>query len=111
MLVDDDASARDLMAATLQSIGITALCRADGPAALAGLDEHRPDAMVLHLMMPGLNRFDVLHALRQRPEYLQPPVFIWTRMNLSPAGLASSAHTPVSKRQSGVQPLTGQFLA
>ena len=112
MVVDDDASARDLMAATLQSIGITALCMADGRAALAGLDEHRPDAMVLDLMMPGLNGFDVLHALRQRPEYLQLPVFIWTSMTLSPAelaGLASSAHMLVSKGQGGIENLVEQI--
>ena len=112
MVVDDEASARDLMAATLQSIGITALCMADGRSALAGLDEHRPDAMVLDLMMPGLNGFDVLHALRQRPEYLQLPVFIWTSMNLSPAelaGLASSAHMLVSKGQGGIETLAQQI--
>ena len=112
MVVDDDASARDLMAATLQSIGMTALCMADGRAALAGLDEHRPDAMVLDLMMPGLNGFDVLHALRHRPEYLQLPVFIWASMNLSPAelaGLASSAHMLVSKGQGGIEKLVDQI--
>ena len=117
MGVDGDASARDLMAATLQSIGIPALRRADGHAALAGLDEHRPDAMVLDPMMPGLNGFDVLHALRQRPEYLQLPVFIGTRMNLTPAelagpaGLATSARTLVSKGQRGIETLANQIQA
>jgi CheY-like chemotaxis protein len=112
MVVDDDPAARDLMAATLQSIGLTALCVPDGHAALASLDEHQPDAMVLDLMMPGLNGFDVLRALRQRPAFVHLPVFIWTSMSLSPddvAALSLSAHTMVSKGASGLDTLVEHF--
>jgi PAS domain S-box-containing protein len=112
MVVDDDPAARDLMAATLQSIGLTALCVPDGHVALASLDEHQPDAMVLDLMMPGLNGFDVLRALRQRPAFAHLPVFIWTSMSLSPddvAALSLSAHTMVSKGANGLETLVEHF--
>ena len=112
MVVDDDPAARDLMAATLQSIGLTALCVPDGHAALASLDEYQPDAMVLDLMMPGLNGFDVLRTLRQRPGFVHLPVFIWTSMSLTEndiAALKMSAHTMVSKGESGLDTLVGHF--
>ncbi len=112
MVVDDDPAARELMAATLQSIGLTALCVPDGHAALATLDEHQPDAMVLDLMMPGINGFDVLRALRQRPAFMHLPVFIWTSMSLGADDIASlklSAHTLVSKGEGGLGTLAGRI--
>jgi PAS domain S-box-containing protein len=112
MVVDDDPVARDLMAATLQSIGLTPLCVPDGHTALGSLDEHQPDAMVLDLMMPGLNGFDVLRTLRHRPGFVDLPVFVWTGMNLSAndmAALKLSARAMVSKGEDGLDTLVGHF--
>jgi PAS domain S-box-containing protein len=114
LVVDDDPAALELMAATLQAIGMTALCVPNGAAALASLDQERPDAMVLDLLMPGMNGFDVLHALRQRPEAAQVPVFIWTSMTLSAdemASLARSAQAVVAKGQGGVDVLVERVRA
>ncbi|MGY4827774.1 response regulator [Sphaerotilaceae bacterium SBD11-9] len=108
MVVDDEAASRDLMAATLQSIGMTVLCMPDGHAALDSLDDLRPDAMVVDLMMPGMNGFDVLSALRERPAFSQLPVFVWTSMDLSPtelADLSRSARAITSKTQGGIDAL------
>ncbi|HET7795212.1 MAG TPA: response regulator [Rhizobacter sp.] len=108
MVVDDEAASRDLMAATLQSIGMTVLCMPDGHAALDSLDDLRPDAMVVDLLMPGMNGFDVLSALRERPAFSQLPVFVWTSMELGPADLAElsrSALAITSKTQGGIDAL------
>ena len=69
---------------------------------------------MLDLLMPGLNGFDVLLALRQRPEATQVPVFVWTSMNLSTdevASLARSAQAVVAKGQGGVDVLVEQIRA
>lgn len=100
MVIDDDPHALDLMQATLKSIGIDAVCLADGAQALREIDQHRPDAVILDLMMPGLGGFEVLDALRRMPLWRELPVFIWTSMLLTDAEYASltaSAQAIVSK--------------
>ena len=114
LVVDDDPAALDLMAATLHTIGMTALCEPNGAAALASLDIQPPDAIVLDLLMPGMNGFDVLHALRQRPELAHLPVFVWTSMTLNKdevATLARSAQAVVAKGRGGIELLVEQILA
>ena len=103
-----------MMTTTLGAMGMTAVCASDGAAALASLGQQRPDAIVLDLLMPGMNGFDVLHALRQRPETAHLPVFVWTGMILSAddlAALARSAQAVVVKGQGGVDVLVGQISA
>jgi PAS domain S-box-containing protein len=83
LVIDDDPLALDLMQATLQGMGISAVCRLDGRQALRELEEHRPDAIVLDLMMPVIDGFAVLDALRRMPAWAATPVYIWTSMVLS----------------------------
>ena len=114
LVVDDDPAALELMAATLHTLGMTALCVPDGAAALASLDIQPPDAVVLDLLMPGMNGFDVLHALRQRRDLAHLPVFVWTSMTLSKdevATLERTAQAVVAKGQGGVEGLVEQIRA
>ena len=100
MVVDDDPRALDLMQATLKSIGIDAVCLSDGREALRDIALHRPDAMILDLMMPGIDGFEVLDALRKMPAWRDLPVFIWTSMTLTEAEyarLSASARLILSK--------------
>ena len=100
MVVDDDAMALDLMRAALADVGIEAVCLQDGRRALAEIDQHQPQAIILDLMMPEFDGFAVLDALHQLPTWWDTPVFIWTSMLLTDdeyASLASSARTIVSK--------------
>ncbi len=100
MVIDDDPSALDLMHATLASIGIEASCFQDGRVALQQIDQHRPTAIVLDLMMPEFDGFQVLHALQSLPAWREVPVFIWTGMMLTDdeyATLAASARAVLIK--------------
>jgi len=100
MVVDDDPVALDLMHATLAGIDVDTVCLPGGRQALAELDQHRPDAIILDLMMPEFDGFAVLDALHGLPEWRDTPVFIWTSMLLTDAeytSLARSARVIVSK--------------
>ena len=100
LVIDDDPAALELMLTALQAIAIDAVGALDGRAALGDLDRCRPDAIILDLMMPGFNGFEVLDALRGLPRWQHVPVFIWTSMVLSDdeyASLALSAHAIVGK--------------
>jgi CheY-like chemotaxis protein len=67
----------------LKSIGIDAVCFQDGRIALQEMDDHRPEAIVLDLMMPAFDGFQVLDALQRMPAWRDVPVFIWTSMLLT----------------------------
>ena len=85
MVVDDDPAALDLMRATLTAIGIDAVCLLDGREALRDINHHRPDAIILDLVMPEFDGFAMLDALQKLPAWRGTPVFIWTSMALSDA--------------------------
>jgi len=83
MVIDDEEVSLDLMRATLKSIGIDAICFQDGRIAIQEIDLHRPDAIILDLMMPEFDGFQVLDALQRLPAWREVPVFIWTSMLLT----------------------------
>ena len=106
MVIDDDPVSLDLMRATLKGLGIDATCFLDGRVALQEIDRHRPVAIVLDLMMPEFDGFQVLDALARLPAWRSVPVFIWTSMLLTDeeyATLARSARAILMKGGGGMQ--------
>ena len=100
MVVDDDPIALEMMAVTLQGMAIDVVCVNGGQQALFEIDQHRPDAVILDLMMPGFDGFATLDALRQRVPWQHLPVFIWSSMVLTVeevATLTRSAQAIISK--------------
>lgn len=88
LVIDDEAPALSLMQATLERAGHTAYGFQDATLALAALDTLQPDAIILDLMMPVMNGFQFLAALRAMPAWKELPVFIWTALSLSDQELA-----------------------
>ena len=77
LIVDDDPDIRDAVGECLRYEGYDVHSAADGRDALARLEYGlRPDVILLDLMMPVLNGFDVLEALKSRPEWKSIPVVI-----------------------------------
>lgn len=83
LVIDDEAPALSLMQATLDKAGYTAYGFQDATLALAALDTLQPDAIILDLMMPVMNGFQFLAALRAMPTGKELPVFIWTALSLT----------------------------
>ncbi|RZL11918.1 MAG: PAS domain S-box protein [Rubrivivax sp.] len=83
MVIDDDPVSLDLMRATLATLGIEGQCFTDPMRALLELEHHRPDAIILDLMMPVIDGFEVLDALNARADWSDIPVFVWTSMILT----------------------------
>ena len=78
MVVDDDAQARNLLCATLQRDGYRVLEAENGEEALALAREWRPDAITLDIMMPRMDGWAVLIALKSDPGLSDIPVIIVT---------------------------------
>jgi len=66
LLVDDDPDIRGMLAFTLDDYGFSVREAGDGAEAIAALEERPPDVMVLDLMMPNVDGFGVLKAMRER---------------------------------------------
>jgi DNA-binding response OmpR family regulator len=64
LVVDDDSTVRDVVGRYLAEAGHTVLTAADGPSGLRIAREQRPDAIVLDLMLPGLDGIAVCRELR-----------------------------------------------
>lgn len=65
LIVDDDADIRAILAFTLEDAGFDVREASDGTEAIAALKARNPDCLVLDVMMPGVDGFGVLRAIRQ----------------------------------------------
>lgn len=83
LVVDDEAASRELMCAALQASGIACEAVEGGAAALARLQTLDPAAVVLDLMMPGVDGFQVLHEMRREARWAEVPVIVWSALSLS----------------------------
>jgi two-component system, OmpR family, response regulator len=64
LVVDDEPNILELLATSLRFAGFDVQTAADGASALETARRFRPDLLVLDVMMPGLDGFDVLRSLR-----------------------------------------------
>jgi diguanylate cyclase (GGDEF)-like protein len=67
LIVDDDPTARMIGGEFISRAGFTVSEAEDGDAALAFFKEQVPDIILLDVMMPGMDGFEVCAALRQLP--------------------------------------------
>jgi two-component system, OmpR family, response regulator len=63
LVVEDDANIVELLSASLRFAGFEVAAATDGQQALRVAREFRPDLMVLDVMMPGLDGFEVVRRL------------------------------------------------
>jgi len=86
LIVDDHPEARRLLRRILNAHGEYEIGEAaSGREALAIVEQRQPDLMILDLMMPGMDGFAVLDALRQQPSTAAMPVVVVTAKELTPA--------------------------
>jgi len=66
MAVDDEPTILRVLKRILEPEGYEVILASDGSSALALLDERKPDLVILDIMMPGLDGFQVLDSIRER---------------------------------------------
>ena len=77
-VVDDQPDVSRAMVALLRQAGHRGTAFLSGEAALAQLDADLPDLMILDVMMPGLDGFAVLRAVRENPRTAKLPVIMFS---------------------------------
>jgi CheY-like chemotaxis protein len=78
LVVDDDANARALLSRFLTREGFVVRCAADGQSGLKLARELRPRAILLDVMMPHMDGWAVLTALKADPDVADIPVIMQT---------------------------------
>jgi DNA-binding response OmpR family regulator len=69
MVVDDDPNALDIVRTFLEARGYTVATARDGNEALALLDQVRPAIVLLDVMMPGMDGWEVARVIKNHPTF------------------------------------------
>ncbi len=100
LIVDDDPLVGDLLAAMLPASEYAVTAVTNAPDALDAIRRDPPDAILLDLLMPGVNGHELLELLRADPATRDLPVIVVTALPLGEAErarLESKAQTVIKK--------------
>ena len=98
LVIDDRPDNRAIVIGLLEPLGFQMLEAADGQTGLAQALQHSPDLLIVDLVMPGMNGFELIQQLRQHPNLTKTPI------------LASSASVFEFDRQTSRQAGFDDFL-
>ena len=88
LVVDDDSRNTRLVEAILKPFNINVLVARDGAAGIKLGIARKPDLIILDLMMPGVDGFEVVSALRKDASASQIPILIYTAKAITAADRA-----------------------
>ncbi len=111
LIVDDEAHILELTRLYLEKEGFAVETAADGLTALQRAQAEPPSLVILDVMMPRLDGFQVLQELRANPATRDLPVLVLTAKELTPEErrrLAESAQRVILKEARSVTSLLDQ---
>jgi CheY-like chemotaxis protein len=83
LLVEDDRDTRDMMRRTLEREGWEVTEAENGQAGLTALERSQPELIVLDLLMPGMDGFQFVEAIRRNESWRSIPVVVVTAKDLN----------------------------
>lgn len=78
LVVDDEPMTQNLMRMLLEPAGFRVSSAMDGVEALESVKEQKPDVVILDVMMPKMNGYDVCRTLRSVPETADLPIMMFS---------------------------------
>ena len=114
LVVDDDRAALRLMEAALGRSGYGSVCRSSGQGGLEAAARLAPVAVVVDLVMPGMDGFQFIERLRAMPQHRHTPVFVWSTKDLTPEErqhLSVTVQGMIAKTGAGASHLMAQLRA
>jgi PAS domain S-box-containing protein len=88
LLVDDDPKTLELLEEALRSAGYDTQSVQSGARALEVLSSKLVSAVLLDLLMPGMDGFEVIRHVREQPTLKELPIFVMTAKTLTPEEIA-----------------------
>src|SRR6266446_8929596 len=83
LLVDDDPRTLELLEETLRSAGYETQSVQSGARALEVLSSKLVSAVLLDLLMPGMDGFELIRHVREQPTLKELPIFVMTGKTLA----------------------------
>jgi DNA-binding response OmpR family regulator len=80
LLVDDDLTLREMYEERMKAEGFSIIQATNGEEAIKKARESKPNIILLDIMMPKVNGFDVLKELKSDPEMKNIPVIVLTAL-------------------------------
>ena len=113
LVIDDDATARELISDHLKAEGFSVVAAAGGLEGIKLAKELRPTVITLDVMMPDLDGWSVMAALRQDAELAEIPVIMVTIVDEHRRGIALGASGYLTKPidRERLHRLVGRFRA
>ena len=96
-VVDDDPAALELVSRFRPGMGYAVTTTSSGDEAIALARQIKPDAITLEVMMPGLDGWSVLAALKADPELAAVPVVMMSMLDNLELGFAAGAAECLTK--------------
>jgi putative two-component system response regulator len=84
LVVDDEAFMRRFMRTVLEPLGFEVREAANGAEALAMIDQEAPEAILLDILMPGLDGYEVTRHLKENPRTRFIPIIVVTTLDTVP---------------------------
>ena len=110
LIVDDEPHNRKLLDTLLRHEGYLAISAATGEEALLSVAQHAPDLILLDVMMPGMNGYEVARRLKANPATSNTPIIMVTalidrhaRMTALDAGVEEFLTKPVDRIELGLR--------
>jgi len=80
LVVEDDKFLRELINRKLQTENFETFLAFDGETALVLVEQERPDIVLLDLILPGINGFEVLAKIKENEKLKEIPVIILSNL-------------------------------
>lgn len=74
LVVEDSPTQREMIADLLKDSGLDVTSASDGVEAMEQIQEHRPDLIVLDIVMPRMNGYEVCRRLKADPKTQNLPI-------------------------------------
>lgn len=78
LVVEDDLTQRQIVSKLLTRLGFNLIFADDGVEALSLVESHSPDLVVLDIIMPRMNGYEVCRRLKSRQKIHKPAVLIYS---------------------------------
>lgn len=85
LVVDDDPGTRFLMRTALEHLGFEVIEAADGIEGYELHEKHRPDLLLVDVMMPRMNGYELCHRLRSHAHSAYVPIVVVTSVDDMPS--------------------------
>lgn len=82
LIVDDSKTELMFLGDLLRKSGLRVRTAQGGDEALSQLSEERPDLILMDVVMPGKNGFQLTRSISRNPEYAGIPIFMCTSKSL-----------------------------